>query len=98
MPDTRVVEVRFDAEVHELAEDQVFGLLRAFDSDFDISVGLGYGGKAAAVLLDVPVNDADRIAQRVAEVAASFDLTVTDREVLELDEYEQRALAEMDES
>lgn len=91
---SNVVEVRFDAAPHELTEDQVFGLLRAF-SDYEISVGLGYGGTAAAAVLDVEPDEAEPLSERIAEEADARGLTVTVKEVLSAAEYEQRALAEV---
>ena len=91
---TKVVEVRFDAEVHDLTQKQVMGLLKAFDSNFDISVGLGYGGKAAAVILDAPEADAVELGHEVKDYAQTLGLTVTLVEVLDTEAYNERALAE----
>lgn len=94
MAGTKVVEVRFDAEVHDLTEEQVFGLLSEFDPDYSISVGLGYGGKASSVLFQVAADNAVQTGERVKAVSEALGLTVTDIEVLDPDEYEERALAE----
>lgn len=90
---SNVVEVRFDCGPYDMSEKQVFGLLRAFP-DEEISVGLGYAGQAAAVVLDVAPDDAEALSDLVADKARALGLTVTHTEVLSADEYEQRGLAE----
>jgi len=90
----QVVEVRFDAEVHDLTQKQVMGLLKEFDADHEIIVGLVYGGGAGAVVLDVPESKAAGLAEDVSTKAQDLGLTVTVIEVLDTDEYEERALAE----
>ena len=90
----QVVEARFDAGLHDLTEDQISGLLQAFDADWEISVGLVYGGGAGVVVLNVPASDADHLAERVATKARALGLTVTVVETLGTAAYEERALAE----
>lgn len=89
-----VLEVRFDCTMHDLSETQVFGLLRAFP-DADISVGLGYGGAAAAVVLGVVPDEAEVLGEQIGDVAHELGLQVALAEVLSTDEYVARALAEV---
>ena len=90
----QVVEVRFDAGLHDLTEDQISGLLQAFDDAWEISVGLVYGGGAGVVVLNVPPDEAPGLAEMVATEARALGLTVTVVETLGTAAYEERALAE----
>lgn len=96
MAEHKIVEVRFDCGLHDLTEGQVFGLLRAFP-DYDISVGLGYGGAAAVVVLDATDTGAESLAGQINTLARQLGLTPTLVEVLDVAEYEARALAELGE-
>lgn len=97
MPDvtSKVVEVRLGCTMHELTEDQVFGLLRNLD-EHETAVGLGYAGEAAVVITDVPAGQAAELAEQVAEIARVLELVPSLVEVLDPDVYEARVLAEVD--
>lgn len=95
MTDTKVVEVRLDVDHHQLTEEQVFGLIRT-SPGLDISVGLGYGGLAAAVVINVNPAIAGDVGKQLAAKAEELGLTVTVVEVLDTDEYESRGLAELE--
>lgn len=92
---SKVVEVRLGRTMHELTEDHVFGLLRAFP-DRAPSVGLGYGGEAAVVCLHVPDDEAQLLGDNIAQQARNLGLEPSLVEVLESSEYEARAWAEVD--
>lgn len=97
MPDvtSKVVEVRLGCTMHELTEDQVFGLLRNLD-EHETAVGLGYAGEAAVVITDVSADQATEVAEHAAEVARVLELVPSLVEILDPDVYEARALAEVD--
>lgn len=95
MSSTKVVEVRLGVALHDLKQEQVFGLLRSFP-DMDINVGLGYGGEAAAIILDVPEDSAEELASVLHDKAEAFmGKEPTLVEILDTEAYEARALAEM---
>ena len=87
---SKIVEVRFDCEPHDLTPHQVEGLLKEYDSEFDIDVGLGYENKAATTF-EVDDVHAEAIGERVAQTARDLGLTVLDIQVLSEEAYEQRA-------
>lgn len=87
---TKIVEVRFDCEPHDLTPHQVEGLLKVYDSDFDIDVGLGYENKAASTF-QVADSLAQEMGERVAQTARDLGLTVLDIQVLSEEAYEKRA-------
>jgi hypothetical protein len=91
---TKIVEVRFDCEPHALTPHQVEGLLKEYDSDFDIDVGLGFEGKAATTF-ETADNLAKEMGERVAQTARDLGLTVLDIQVLSEEAYEQRAWNEL---
>lgn len=91
---TSIVEVRFDCTMQDLTREQVEGLLKAHDSDLNIDVGLGYGGKAAVTFDVEDLNNATALAEQVAQTSRDLGLTVTDTEVLSEEEYAERAFDE----
>jgi hypothetical protein len=91
-----VVEVRFDCGLHDLTEDQILGLLQEFDDEWQISVGVVYGGGAGVVILEVPSERADSLAEEVATKSRELGLTVTVVESLPYDVYAARAWEEVD--
>lgn len=93
MKDAKVVEARFTASMHDLTDEQVFDLIRV-SPGHEISVGLGYGGTAAAVALDVPASIAADLGRQLSEKASELGLDVAFLEVLDPEEYEARALGE----
>lgn len=93
MTATKVVEVRLTIDPHSLKQDQALQLIRV-SPGHDIAVGLGFGGCAAAVALDVPEPVAADLGRQIAEKARDLGLEVTLVEVLDPAEYEARALAE----
>lgn len=93
--DTKVVEVRLGRTMHELNEDHVFGLLRAF-ADRAPSVGLGYGGEAAVVCLHVPADEAQLLGLNIEAHARTLGLEPSLVEVLDTADYEARAWDEVE--
>jgi hypothetical protein len=80
--------------LHDLTEDQILSLLQEFDDEWQISVGLVYGGGAGVVILEVPPERAESLAEEVATKSRELSLTVTVVETLSYEDYEARALAE----
>lgn len=91
---SRIVEVRLGCTMHELSQDQVFGLLRAFP-DRAPSVGLGYGGEAAVVCLYVPDEEAQVLGLNIEVEARALGLEPSLVEVLDPEAYEARAWDEV---
>ena len=87
---TKIVEVRFDCAPLDLTPHQVEGLLKAYDSDLDIDVGLGYEGKAASTF-EAADDHAEAFGERVATTARELGLTVLDVQILSEEAYEKRA-------